>query len=49
MGRDIQGRAVYSKWGQQGNYSFGQNFVSGMYIVEVIQNDRRQILKLTKK
>jgi DNA-binding beta-propeller fold protein YncE len=46
---DMQGRKIYSKRGLQGSYSFGNDFVSGMYIVEVVQGDRKQVLKMTKQ
>lgn len=46
---DIQGRRIFYKQGMQGSYSFGHDFVSGTYVVEVIQSDRRQILKLIKQ
>lgn len=47
--RDLQGRTIYSKHGQQGEYHFGENFARGLYIVEVRQGDRREILKVTKQ
>ncbi len=47
---DLQGRILYTKRGAvQGRISFGHNFTSGTYIVEVIQGDRRQILKVVKQ
>lgn len=46
---DMQGRRVYTKQGVRGSVSFGHDFVSGTYIVEVIQNDRKQVLKLIKQ
>ena len=46
---DLNGRIVYTNRGAQRTYSFGQNFVSGMYIAEIKQGDRKQIVKLIKK
>jgi hypothetical protein len=47
--RDLQGRTIYSKRGQQGEYRFGENFARGLYIVEVTQGERKEILKITKQ
>ncbi|HEX7847848.1 MAG TPA: esterase-like activity of phytase family protein [Chitinophagaceae bacterium] len=46
---DAQGRKVYAKRGQQGSYSFGHEFARGLYIVEVTQGNRKQVIKLTKQ
>ncbi len=47
---DIQGRSILSKRNAaQGNISFGNDFASGTYIVEVKQGSSRQMLKLTKE
>ncbi len=47
---DIQGRSILSKRNAaQGNITFGQDFVSGIYIVEVTQGGYKQILKITKQ
>jgi hypothetical protein len=47
--RDMQGRIVYQLNGQQGYYSFGENFAKGLYTVEVTQGEYRQVLKITKQ
>ena len=47
--RDMQGRTVYVNRGQQRTVHFGQNFATGLYIVEVSQGDRRETIKLTKQ
>jgi hypothetical protein len=46
---DLNGRIVYTNRGAQRTYSFGQNFVSGMYIAEITQGGRKQIVKLIKQ
>jgi hypothetical protein len=45
----MHGRRVYSKQGVRGTLTFGHDFVRRTYIVEVIQDNRRQILKLVKQ
>jgi hypothetical protein len=46
---DLNGRIVYTNRGAQRTYSFGQNFVSGMYIAEITQGGRKQVVKLIKQ
>jgi hypothetical protein len=46
---DVQGRLMYKTSGQQAMYHFGQEFVSGMYVVVVTQGDRRQMIRLVKQ
>ena len=47
---DIHGRILYSRSGiTKGSFSFGHDFVSGTYLVEVIQGGHKQILKLIKQ
>ena len=46
---DLNGRIVYTNRGAQRTYSFGQNFVRGMYIAEITQGGRKQIVKLIKQ
>jgi hypothetical protein len=47
---DIAGRMVYEAeaTGKQ-QFRFGNNFKPGMYIVQVIQADKKQSIKLTKE
>ena len=47
---DLQGRRILSKRvAAHGTYSFGQELMSGTYIVEVIQGAERKTLKLIKQ
>jgi len=47
---DIMGRQVYITTGTTNrNYQFGGNFVTGVYIVEVRQGDKRSTIKLIKQ
>jgi hypothetical protein len=47
---DVLGRQVYiTKGAANQNYHFGENFVSGAYIVEVRQGDKRSMIKLIKQ
>jgi hypothetical protein len=47
---DIVGRQVYITSGATNrNYRFGESFVTGVYIVEVRQGDKKSILKLIKQ
>jgi hypothetical protein len=46
---DMQGRRVFTKQGVRAAVNFGHDFVSGTYIVEIIQNGKRQILKIVKQ
>jgi hypothetical protein len=46
---DMHGRRMYTKQGVRGTLAFGHDFVRGTYIVEVIQDNRKQILKLVKQ
>ncbi len=47
---DIQGRVLLTKRSAGfTSFSFGQNFVSGTYIVEVTQGDRRETFKMIKQ
>jgi len=46
---DIYGRKVFYKKGSATkNYSFGSDFISGMYILKVIQGKNIQTIKLIK-
>jgi len=47
---DVLGRQVYvTKGSANQNYQFGANFVSGAYIVEVRQGEKRSMIKLIKQ
>lgn len=47
---DLQGRRILSKRiAAQGTYSFGQELMSGTYIVEIVQGAERKTLKLIKQ
>jgi len=46
---DIHGRRILNKHGMQRSFSFGHDFASGIYLVEVTQGDRKQILKMIKQ
>ena len=47
---DIAGRQVYLTSGAANRtYSFGSDFVPGLYIVEVRQGDQRSLIKLVKQ
>ena len=47
---DISGRQVYvAKGAANNNFRFGENFISGVYIVEVSQSGQRRQLKMLKQ
>ncbi len=46
---DMQGRKIYNNRVSKGRVSFGQDFVRGIYMVEVIQGNRKQVLKMIKQ
>jgi hypothetical protein len=46
---DLQGRILSKRIAAQGTFSFGQELMSGTYIVEVIQGAERKTLKLMKQ
>jgi len=46
---DIHGRKMYERTGGQGSYNLGSDLTKGIYIVEVIQGDRREQLKIVKE
>ena len=46
---DINGKQVYVTSGSANqSYRFGQNFINGIYLVEVRQGDKRSMIKLLK-
>ena len=46
---DIAGRLTYTASAGGHSYTFGENFVTGVYIVEVRQGDKRSLIKLIKQ
>lgn len=46
---DMHGRRVFTKQGVRGSLTFGHDFARGAYIVEVIQDNQKQVLKLIKQ
>ena len=46
---DASGRSVYQSKGQAGQtFSFGDKFANGLYLVEVKQGDKVQVVKAVK-
>ncbi|MBL0183038.1 MAG: T9SS type A sorting domain-containing protein [Chitinophagaceae bacterium] len=45
---DLQGRRVYNTRGNAASFRFGETFVKGIYLVEVVQGDQKRVLKLIK-
>jgi hypothetical protein len=46
---DLQGRLMYSTRGQEADYHFGRDFAPGMYVVVVMQGDRREVMRIVKQ
>ena len=45
----FDGKIVYQTIGQSNKlYSFGSNFISGIYVVKVVQGNNTQVLKVVK-
>ena len=47
---DLSGRVVYVSDGPVNqSYRFGDNFINGIYVAEVMQGDKRKTIKLIKQ